>query len=90
VPDRAPVTASNSAGAHLSGRRYVYSVPLLGRAEWAVIDLGDPWVVRPDSPILTNHPEDVRALAARLERDPEWALAFRRAGVLVFHRVQGP
>jgi uncharacterized membrane protein len=86
VPAGASVTTSNTAGAHLSDRRYVYSVPLLGRAEWAVIDLGDPWVVRPDSPILTNHPDVVRAFAARLERDPGWATVFRRGDVVVLRR----
>ena len=87
VPESAPVTASNTAGAHLSDRRYVYSVPNLGRAEWAVIDLADPWVVRPDSPILTSHPEVVRAFAARLERDPSWVVAFRRDGVVLLQRL---
>ena len=86
VPEGAPVTASNTAGAHLSDRRYVYSVPLLGRAQWAVVDLGDPWIVRPDSPILTNHPEVVRAFAARLEREPGWVVAFRRDDVVVLRR----
>jgi uncharacterized membrane protein len=86
VPDGAPVSVSNSVGAHLSARRFVYSVPLLGRAEWVVIDRGDPWVVRPDSPILTNHPEIVRALARRLERDTVWRAVFEREGVVVFRK----
>jgi uncharacterized membrane protein len=84
IPDGAPVTVSNSVGAHLSARRYVYSVPDVHRASWVVIDLRDPWVVRRDSPILTRHPEVVRALASRLERDPAWTKVFEREGVLVF------
>ena len=76
--------ASNTAGAHLSDRRYVYSIPNLGGATWAVIDLRDPWVVRRDSPILTRHPEVVRALAARLARDSDWTKVFDRERVLVF------
>ena len=63
VPADVAVSASNNAGGHLSDRQYVYSVPVLGRAEWVVIDRRDPWVVRPDSPILTRHPKVVRALA---------------------------
>ena len=86
VPRDAPVTTSNNAGAHLSARRYVYSVPNLGRAEWVVIDRRDPWVVSRDSPILTRHPEIVRALASRLERDPGWTKVFERDGVLVFRK----
>jgi uncharacterized membrane protein len=89
VPDDAAVVASNTAGAHLSARRYVYSVPNLGRATWAVVDLGDPWTVSPDSPILTRHPELVRAFVARLERDPAWSKVSEREGVLVFRRLSG-
>jgi uncharacterized membrane protein len=87
VPDDAPVTASNTAGAHISARRYVYSVPLLGRAQWVVVDRVDPWVVRPDSPILTRHPKVVLTLVARLEQDAGWAKVFDRDGVVVFRRV---
>ena len=87
VPDAAPVTASNTAGAHLSARQYISSVPTLGRATWVVVDRGDPWVVRPDSPILTRHPEIVRAFVARLERDSAWRKVFDRAGVVVFRRT---
>ena len=84
VPDGAPVTSSNAVGAHLSARRQVYSVPVLGDAEWVVVDLGEPWVTRPDSPILTSHPDVVFAFAKRLERDPAWTAVFARAGVVVF------
>ena len=89
VPDRAPVAASNTAGAHLSDRRYVYSVPVLRKAEWVVLDLRDPWVVRPDSPVLTRHPEVVHALAMRLEDDPSWTKVFDRGRVLVFRSSGG-
>ena len=86
VPSDVPVSASNTAGAHLSARRYVYSVPILGRATWAVVDRDDPWVVTSDSPILTNHPELVRRFAERLAADPEWSKVFDRAGVVVFRK----
>jgi uncharacterized membrane protein len=88
VPAGAPVTASNAAGSHLSARRYVYTVPNLGRAEWVVVDLSDPWVVSPDSPILTNHPERVRAFAGKIERDPDWRKVFERDRVLVFRKLR--
>ena len=67
--------------------RAVYSVPVLGRAEWVVIDREDPWVVSKASPILTNHPEIVAGLADRLERDAAWRLVFDREGVVVFRRT---
>ena len=86
VPDGVAVAASNTAGAHLSDRRYVYSVPNLGRATWVVVDLGDPWVVRPDSPILTRGPKQVRGFAAGLADDHRWDAVFQREGVLVFRK----
>jgi hypothetical protein len=86
VPEGAPVTSSNDVGAHLSARRRVFSVPVLGDAEWIVVDLDEPWVTRRDSPILTDDPEVVRAFADEVERRPDWAVAFRREGVVVLHR----
>ena len=88
VPSDAAVTASNGPGAHLSARRYIYVVPSLGRgrATWAVIDLADPWVAMPDSPLLTRHPRIVRRLVATLQHDPSWEKVFQRAGVVVFKR----
>jgi len=86
IPDDAAVSASNSVGAYVSARRYVYSVPNLGRATWVLVDRSDPWVVKSDSPILTRHPKVVRAFAAKLERDPAWTTVFEREGVVVFRR----
>ena len=63
-PSGAPVTASNTAGAHLSARRYIYSVP---RARPARSGSSSIAAIRgscgPDSPILTQHPKVVRAFA---------------------------
>jgi uncharacterized membrane protein len=87
VPARVAVSTSNNVGGHLSGRRYVYVVPNLGRAEWAVVDRKDPWVVRPDSPILTRHPKIVRRFVTRLERDSSWTKVFERDGVVVFRKT---
>jgi uncharacterized membrane protein len=89
VPEGVPVTASSRVGAHLSARRYHYSVPVLRRAEWVVVDLDDPWVVSEGAPLLTNHPEIVRAFAQRLRGDASWAKVFERDGVLVFRRSGG-
>ena len=87
VPTDAPVDGVEHRGGHLSARRYIYTVPVLGRAEWAVVDRADPWVVRPDSPILTRHPEGRPALVRRLEGDPAWTKVFDREGVVVFRKT---
>ena len=86
VPDGVALSASNTAGGHLADRRYVYSIPNLGRATWVVVDLGDPWAVLPDSPLLNRRPQLVRAFAARLRSDPAWETVFEREGVLVLRK----
>jgi len=87
VPAGVPVSGSNDVGAHLSARRYYYAVPVVGRATWIVLDTRDPWVTSLDSPILTRHPERVRALARRIGSSPEWRKVFDRGGVLVFRKT---
>jgi uncharacterized membrane protein len=87
VPRDAPVSASNTAAAHLSARRYVYSIPVVRRADWVVVDRVDPWIVTPDSPILTNHPEVVEAFLQRLEGDAAWRKVFDKSGVVVLRRT---
>jgi uncharacterized membrane protein len=87
VPEGAPVAASNIAGAHLSARRYVFTLPVLGSAEWVVIDRADPFLSSPDSPILSNRPAVLRSLVRLLEQDAGWAKVFERESVLVFRRT---
>jgi uncharacterized membrane protein len=87
VPAGVPVSASNVVGAHLAARRYSYTVPVVGRAEWLVLDMRDPWVTTAGSPILTKHPLLVRALAKRIERSAAWTEVFDEDGVLVFTKA---
>jgi uncharacterized membrane protein len=87
IPSGAAVTTSNTSGAHLSTRQHVYSVPLLGRAEWVVVDRADPWVVTRGSPILTNHPDRVKAFVAGLQADAAWVTVYDRSGVVVLRRA---
>jgi uncharacterized membrane protein len=89
IPSDAPVTTTNAAGGHLSARRYVYSVPILRRAQWALVDREDPWVVRAGSPVLTRHPEVVSAFVKRLRENPAWHQVSDESGVILFRRVAG-
>jgi hypothetical protein len=86
IPSEASVTSSNDVGAHLSSRRSIYTVPVVGDATWALLDLDDPWATRPESPLLHRQPAKVRQLARRLERDPAWQKVYGRGGVVVFRR----
>jgi len=71
VPDGAPVSATNTLGAHLSGRERIFSFPVLHEATWVVVD----------EQRLTF----LDSLAA-LRRDPAWTSVFAEDGVLVFRR----
>jgi uncharacterized membrane protein len=87
VPAGAAVSASNTAAVRLSDRQYIYSLPVLGRAEWVVVDRADPWVVRDGSPILSRDPVAIDELVAALRQNARWQVEFERNGVLVFRKA---
>lgn len=89
VPPGARISASNVVGAHLSARESIYTIPVLGDATWALLDLEDPWATRPESPLLHNRPAQVRLLAHRLDGDGSWRKVFEREGVVVFRKLSG-
>jgi uncharacterized membrane protein len=93
VPDGAPVASTNKAGAHLSARRYFYSIPKIGKASWLVIDMRDAWVpLRPREPIRTSWGREDSALLAsfkaRIEQSADWERISDAGGVSLFRRVQ--
>jgi uncharacterized membrane protein len=85
VPEDAPVAATNRIGSHLADRRYLYSVPALGDAEWIVVDPSDAWI-----PGSFGGAQDPAALGTFLEqvtRSAEWEKVFSDDGVVVFRKV---
>jgi len=86
VPDDASVSATNRVGSHLSARRYFFSVPVVNRAEWVVIESLDTWT--PDPVSGTSKPQAVRRTLRHLQRSPEWHKVFDRQGVLVYRKVE--
>ncbi len=86
VPATTPVASTNRAGLYLSERRYLYSVPVLGRAEWIVMDLSDAWL--PQTWGGRDNPEALRAFHVRIERSADWRKVFDQGGVLVFRKVR--
>jgi uncharacterized membrane protein len=80
VPDGAPVSATNTLGAHLSERERIFSFPVLREATWAAVD------TRRLTYLDSLRPERARPALAALREDPEWRLVFARDGVLVFRR----
>lgn len=80
IPDGAPVSASNSLGAHLSARRRILSFPRLRDAAWVAVDETSPGYLDRVAP------RPYARAIARLRADPRWRLVVRRDGVLIFRR----
>ena len=90
IPKRAPVAASNRVGAHLAGRRYLYSLPEVGDAEWIVLDTQDRWLPDERLAALSERPDaDLAALRRRFAVDPRWETVLTVDGVYVFRRLSG-
>jgi uncharacterized membrane protein len=87
VPDAVPVSSTNRAGSHLAERRYLYSVPVVGRADWIVIDSSDTWI--PDAAGGRWDPAALQAFQDRIASSPKWRKVFGHDGVLVYRKVDG-
>jgi hypothetical protein len=85
VPASAPVTATNRLGAHLSERRIIQLFPERRGAEWAVVDMRNPWLPGVGE---AADPAAFRNVVGRLDRDPDWQLRFSREGVRVYERTR--
>lgn len=80
IPGDAVVSASNSLGAHLSGRRRFLSFPIRADATWTAVDERSPGYLDRFAP------GPYANAIGRLRRDPRWQLVFDEDGVLVFRR----
>ncbi|MGI8974498.1 MAG: DUF2079 domain-containing protein [Gaiella sp.] len=81
VPPGAPVSATNTIGAHLSERHRIFSFPILREATWIVVD-----TERPSYLDAAAAPVRFRRALERLERDPRVELVADLDGVLVLRR----
>ena len=81
IPGDAVVSATNSLGSHLSGRRRFLSFPHVEDAEWIAADETQPGYADRWDPLATA------TGLARLRRNPQWRLVFSEDGVLVFRRA---
>ena len=75
IPAEAPVSATNTLGAHLSERRRVFSFPVLGEARWVAVDLEQ-----------RGRETQVRRSVAALRADGRFTVVFDEDGILVLHR----
>ena len=85
VPGNAPVSATNAAGSQLSARQYFYSVPVVGRAEWIVVDRRDAGLS--GIPVGYFSPGRLQRFVDAIRANPDWGQVFDRDGVLVFRKA---
>lgn len=83
VPAGAPVSATNSLGAHLSARRRIFSFPLLREASWVAVDERRP------SYLSGTSRATFAAALARFRESGDWSVVFEREGLLVLRRISG-
>jgi uncharacterized membrane protein len=80
IPADVPVSATNTLGAHLSGRRRIFSFPVLREARWVAVDTKQPSYL--DDALGRRFP----AAYAKLRRDPRWRVVAAEDGVVVLTR----
>ena len=80
IPDDVPVSAGNLLGAHLSERERILTYPVIGEADWVVVDAARPYLG--DRLLPTAHAIRLAALRAR----PDMRIVFEEDGVVVLHR----
>jgi uncharacterized membrane protein len=98
VPTSAAVSTTNHLGVHLSARSRVYVFPVLGKADWVVVESRDAWL--PALPWLRSRegldvgahdlywqPRLMRRTVRTLERSPDWDTVFESQGIAVFRRT---
>lgn len=80
IPSDAPVSATNTLGAHLSERRRVFNFPVLREATWIAVDLKRP-------SYRDNPPGSQFGRAyARIRRSGDWVVVRQEDGVVVLRK----
>jgi uncharacterized membrane protein len=82
IPSGAPVSATNTLGAHLSERRRVFSFPVVAEAGWVAIDR-----TRPSYRDQSGRSDQLEAALAKLRASGRFRVVFDEDGVLVLRRM---
>jgi hypothetical protein len=81
VPPGAPVSATNTIGAHLSERERLFSFPTVGEARWIAVD-----TTRPSYGDAMPAPRRAARALARLLDSGRWGVVAEEDGILVLRR----
>lgn len=81
IPPDAVISVGNNLGGHLSARERVMVFPVLGDADWVIVDRTRPTMID------RVRPSQFRSALDTLRMRPDFRLVFDRDGVMVFRRV---
>jgi uncharacterized membrane protein len=81
IPAGVPVSATNPAAGRLSARLHVYTWPVIGDAQWVLVDIIRPWLIDERVKPWVNTP-----YVEALERTGQFELVFHGYGVDLFRR----
>ena len=81
VPADAAVSATNTLGAHLSERERIFSFPVLGEADWVVVD-----TERPSHRDAADAPAPFARALGELRESGRFETVFAEDGILVLRR----
>jgi len=81
IPAGVPVSATDTAGGRLSDRLRIYTWPVIGDAQWVVVDTANPWLLDNRVKPWINVP-----YVEALERTGQFDLVYYGYGVDVFRR----
>ena len=81
IPPGVPVSATNPAGGRLSDRQRVYAWPVIGDAQWVLVDTAKPWLLDGRVKPWVNTP-----YVEALERTGQFDLVYHGHGIDLFRR----
>jgi len=81
IPSGVPVSATNPAGGRLSDRMHVYAWPVIGDAQWVLVDTINTWLLDGRVKPWINVP-----YVEAFERTGQFDLVYRGDGVDLFRR----
>jgi len=81
IPAGVPVSATNPAGGRLSDRLHVYTWPVIGDAQWVLVDTAKPWLIDGRVKPWVNTP-----YVEAFERTGQFELVYHGHGIDLFRR----
>jgi uncharacterized membrane protein len=77
IPASVPVAATNQLGAHLSGRRFLFTFPFISGARWIAVNANDS---------TYRDSAGLKQVVRNFRRNDAWRTVFASHGIFVLHK----